>query len=260
MNFSSENFMKSVARSAGAQLPADAKRASAAKTKFDAMLYLAAKTHFDAAVSAASAAGVKTVQAHHTAAARSKKGAMFGGAETVLPAEYFGKDSGSYFPQEAVGGMEHSAFSPQLTRAALPMSGGNKQQRRCPCMLGGAETVLPSEYFGRDSGAYFGSDITSALEHTSISSTLTRPALPMSGGGALLLPDTLFSQLWTEYRRRKVAASSARLSSTAKRTLRARIANSIFSATMSTLSKGPQPALLTAGLLQKSAKQVKRYM
>ena len=287
MNFSSDSVFKSVSREVKMKVPAD-KSVPASKAKFDAMLYAVSKAYLELAVKTARAAGCKTVQRQHvklmqdmasvirrTSSAPQKGRSMRGGAETVLPSEYFGTNSASYYPQEALAGMEHSALSPSLARAALPtsqafgpgisMSGGGRK-KGCPCMLGGAETVLPSEYFGKNSGAYFDAQLVRGMEHTSISNSVARPALPASNsafvGGAsssstattstARMPEEVFAQILKEFKQRNVAASDMRFSDDAKKLLRSHIMESVKDALR--LQKSSS-STVTPARLQSAAKQ-----
>lgn len=291
MNFSSESMFRAVSRDLKYKLPSE-KALPAVQSKFDALLYTISKSYLDVAVQSARASGYKTVQKQHVrliedmASALRSRGSrrtrassimLKGGAETVLPAEYFGKDSGSYFPQEAIGSAEHSAFGDGVARMALPLSqqfgqlgltGGGK--KGCPCIVGGgakrrmgggAETVLPSEYFGKNSGAYLPN--VSSMEHSAVGSAdLARPALPASfvgGGGASLrkasarMPEDVFSAILREYKHRNVSASDIRFSEDAKKLLRAYVTESVSDALMSVDAGGRGSAVLTVGRLQKAS-------
>ena len=282
MNFSSEHLLRAVAKASHATSPTE-RSMPAAKTKFDGMLYSAARAHFDLVVAAAKASGAKTVQLQHVLhAAKSKSKTatatktMRGGAETVLPSEYFGKNSGAYFPQEATAGIEHSAFAPGVTRAGLPatsfMAGGMSRAGkggRCPCMLGGAETVLPSEYFGRNSGAYVDASQSAQSEHTAMpTATLTRGPLPTSahfgdlmGGSAssgAKMSDELLTQLWREYRQRNISSSGMRIAREARGALREALIGSVVSA-VGAEQKKHRDGAITASRLAQAVKRMRAF-
>jgi hypothetical protein len=240
----------------------------------DKLLYDITRAHIDLVRKVASSCRCKTIRKEHVQIARDlaealtsrkkKKPAtkqqsnlsskLLGGAETVLPSEYFGRASGVYSDAATVAPLQYKAPDTSLmARGALPASlgaiapstpslkggfgcsacsattmGGAQMSRRA---RGGAETVLPSEYFGRDSGRYFAHDLLPP--QAAPPAGLARPALPYAavargGSGSRSSPDTpsvllseaAFTSIVQEYKKRVASATDMRLSEDARKELR----------------------------------------
>lgn len=267
MNFSSSKLLSALAKRVQAT---EIRMPDKTETKFNKLLYDISKTYFDIAAKTARSCGHKTITENDVKLMSDVAHHMRGGAETVLPSEYFGKDSGAY---SANGNLTEPPFvSDDLARPALTYAatGGG-----CPCAarasfmhqgggtptkkaskkpnnkkinkksnkklhVGGAETVLPAEYFGKDSGQYFVHDVVSmepmsdALAHNSLTSTFS-----LSGGGShasdassttTRLPDDVFSKVWQEYKARIGSAREMRMSIGARNLLRNLIGTTVSNA------------------------------
>jgi hypothetical protein len=265
MSFSGvQPFLQSVAKGVGGSA-IKSQHESASASRMNQLVYDATKAHLDVVHRIATTGGGKTIQKDHVRlaeeVARMVRGKQAGGAETVLPSEYFGRNSGSYFGSANARAGEHSALGGEtLARGALPASGSflemashsgggaacgarSQRARRKACYgtgsgkskRGGAETVLPSEYFGSNSGRYFAHDAIAGMEHSTagIPQQVARQELPqgMAGGGSgargAKMSDELFRNAVREYRRRNVSAGDMRISEDAKVLLRTAIAKSI---------------------------------
>lgn len=317
MNFGSQPFLHAVARDMnGVKIASEEVTAN----KADRLLYDVACAHLDILRKIAMSSGCKTIQKDHLRLAQELASAMRppaqrkqrGGAETVLPAEYFGKDSGAYFAD--VRAAEHTTLGGDtLSRAALPASfpgagqqlggcdsphhsecgsakqkksGDNKKGKQAApkkgkqakggaaCQqCGGAETVLPSEYFGGDSGRYFAHDVISGLEHsTAGSDAAARQALPMTfgapasqaGGGSghkkkmtARISEDVFMNIVREYKRRHAsAAGELRIADNVKGPLRTKIALTAEAAIFASHAQRKTSSLTPACLDQAAKKFV----
>jgi hypothetical protein len=258
MNFGSKNMMLAMAKDIHVNVHAP----SESESKFDMLVFNISKSYLDMARKIATTSGCKTITKEHvklmqemavamrTVGKSTTNRKMKGGAETVLPSEYFGGVSSRYFAASQVQGLEHSALGANVSRSALPSSEFGLRGGGCPCkhggggknnLTGGAETVLASEYFGNDSGRYFAHNVVSGAEHTtSGSDTVARQALFQSGGGFLStlrdrlspvrLPNDVFESVLQEYKSRNVGAGDMRISSDARAMLRNYIGGSVADA------------------------------
>lgn len=199
MNFSSAKLLAALANRVRAS---EVHTPDKTETRFNKLLYDVSKAYFDIAAKTARTTGHKTIAENHVKLMSDVASRMRGGAETVLPSEYFGKDSGQYESDASLtssealpAGLVRTGLTYSATGGACPcaargtgmLGGGVKKLSAKSCakkaakssakssakkpskkksLVGGAETVLPTaEYFsGKDSGQYYAHDVIMASD------------------------------------------------------------------------------------------------